>query len=134
MREKDVAVGRQWVAPLVLGVAAATCVGVAAATGRPAWAAAAGAGLTLVYWSLEALAWRRGAQVEFRAALAVALGGMVLRLATVVGALVVIALVERAAFATAALSFLAAFTVYMGLRLFTSPVAASGRRGEVRPS
>ncbi len=125
---------RQTVAPLVLGVAAAACVGVAAAAGRPLWAAGAGAGLALVYWALEALSWRRGAQVEFRAALAVALGGMVLRLAAVLGGLVVVALVERAAFATAAVSFLAAFTVYVGLRLFTYPIDARGPRREARSS
>lgn len=94
------------------------CAAVAAATGHPVWAAALGAGLALVFWGLEYLAWRRARQVSFNGAVAVALGGMVLRLAAVLGALVAVGLLDRAAFATAALSFLAAFTVYTGLRLF----------------
>jgi hypothetical protein len=58
---------------------------------------------------------------------------MVLRLAVVLGVLVVVGLLDRAAFATAALSFLAAFTVSTGLRLFTFPTDAAGPRHEVRP-
>jgi hypothetical protein len=96
---------------------------VAALAGQPVWAAALGAGLALGYWALEALAWRRGAAVPFGAALGVALGGMVLRMALVLGGLVLVGLLARPAFATAALSFLAGFTVYVGLRLFTYPPA-----------
>jgi len=123
---------RQLITPLALGGMVAVCVVVATATGNPVWAAALGASLALLYWGLEALAWRRGADVPFNTALAVALGGMVLRLATVLGVLVVVGLLDRAAFATAALSFLAAFTVYMGLRLFTYPQPARKPRREVR--
>jgi hypothetical protein len=69
-------------------------------------------------WALEYLAWRRARVATFNSAVAVALGGMVLRLAAVLGVLIVVGILERDAFATAALSFLAAFTVYTGLRLF----------------
>lgn len=123
---------RQMVAPLALGAMIGAAAAVAAAAGRPAWAAALGAGLALVYWGLEALAWRRGARVPFNAALAVALGGMVLRLAAVLGVLLVVALVDRDAFATAAVSFLAAFTLYSGLRLFTYPAPPARPGHEVR--
>ncbi len=104
-------------APILLGVLAALCVGVATALDRPAWAAAVGAALVAVYWALEELAWRRGARGDFAGAVVVALGGMVLRLAAVLGGLVVVALLARPAFATAAVSFLAGFTVYLAFRL-----------------
>ncbi len=109
---------RQALAPAALGVVVAAAAVVAAAVGRPVWAATAGAALALLYWALEHVAWRRARRASFNGAVAVALGGMVLRLAAVLGALVAIGLLERAAFATAALSFLAGFTVYTGLRLF----------------
>jgi hypothetical protein len=98
---------------------------VAVAFGRPVWAACLGAGLVLVYWALEALSWRRAAHASFNGAIAVALGGSALRLAAVLGALIAVGLLARDAFATAALSFLAAFTVYAGLRLFMYPAASS---------
>lgn len=123
--------GRQVVAPLALGVVVVACAAVAGATGRPVWAAALGAGLALLMWALEHLAWRRAREASFNGAVAVALGGMVLRLAAVLGVLVVVGVLDRAAFATAAVSFLAGFTVYTGLRLFLfAAPPATGR--EVR--
>ncbi len=118
---------RQAIAPAALAVMAVVCAAVAAATGYPVWAAAVGVGLAVAYWGLEALAWRRARRASFNGAVAVALGSMVLRLAAVLGGLVAIGLLERAAFATAALSFLAGFTVYTGLRLslYTGEHAAS---------
>jgi len=124
---------RQLVTPLALCGMVVACTVVAAALGRPAWAAALGAGLALVSWAFEYVGWRRAKQASFNGAVAVALGGMVLRLAVVLGVLVVVGLLDRAAFATAALSFLAAFTVSTGLRLFTFPAEAAGPRHEVRP-
>jgi len=122
---------RQLITPLALSGMTAACVAVAAATGNPVWAAALGAGLALLMWALEYLAWRRARSASFNGAVAVALGGMVLRLAVVMGVLVVVGILDRAAFATAALSFLAGFTVYTGLRLFLfAGEPASGR--EVR--
>ncbi len=97
---------------------------VAFLAGRPVWAAILGAGLVVAYWAVEALVWRRGAAVPFGAAMGVALGGMVLRLALVLGALVLVGVLARPAFATAALAFLASFTLYVGLRLFTYPAVA----------
>lgn len=123
---------RQVVAPLLLGATIVAAVIVARLTGHPMWAAGLGAGLCLGYWALEALAWRRGAAVPFGTALGVALGAMVLRFALVLGALVLVGLLARPAFATAAVAFLAAFTMYVGVRLFTYPVAGAAARTGAR--
>jgi len=109
---------RQAVVAVALLAVAVACGLVAAITHCPVWAAALGAGLAVVYWGLETLAWRRARRASFNGAVAVALGGMALRLAVVLGALVIVGLLDRAAFATTALCFLAGLTVYMGLRLF----------------
>jgi len=124
---------RQLITPLALGGITAACVGVAAATENPVWAAALGGGLALLMWGLEYLGWRRARGASFNGAVAVALGGMVLRLAAVLGILIVVGILDRDAFATAALSFLAAFTVYTGLRLFVFVDDQAGRRA-VKPS
>lgn len=123
---------RQTIAPATLGVVVVVAALVAAALGRPVWAAALGAALALAYWGLETLSWRRGADAEIKAAIAVAVGGMVLRFVLVLGVLLLVGLFARGALATAALSFLAAFTLYLGLRLFTYPTASRGRPGQVR--
>ena len=104
------------------------CAVVAGLLGRPMWAAALGAGICLGYWALEALAWRRGAAVPFGAALGVALGGMVLRFALVLGVLILVGVFARPDFATAALAFIASFSVYVGVRLFTYPPAQGTAR------
>jgi hypothetical protein len=96
--------------------------------GQAVWAAALGAGLCLGYWALEALAWRRGSAVPFGAALGVALGGMVLRFALVLGVLILVGVFAKPDFATAALAFLASFSVYVGVRLFTYPPAQGAAR------
>jgi hypothetical protein len=97
---------------------------VAAFVGQPAWAAAAGAGLVLVYWALEALTWWR-ARDRQDLALGVALGGMGVRIAVVLIGLVIIGVLDRPAFPAAALSFLAAFTLYILVRPFTYPTASA---------
>lgn len=109
---------------MLLAAATLACATVAAFVGQPAWAAAAGAGLVLVYWLLEALTWRRARGRE-DLALGVALGGMAVRIAVVLAGLVVIGVLDRPAFAAAALSFLAAFTLYVLVRPFTYPTAAT---------
>ena len=114
---------RQAVAPLLLIAMTVASAVVAGLLGRPVWAAALGAGLCLGYWALEALAWRRAAAVPFGAALGVALGGMVLRFALVLGVLILVGVFARPDFATAALAFLASFSVYVGVRLFTYTLA-----------
>jgi hypothetical protein len=124
---------RQLITPLALGGITAVCVVVAAATGNAVWAAVLGGGLALLMWALEYLGWRRARGASFNGAVAVALGGMVLRLAAVLGVLIVVGVLDRDAFPTAALSFLAAFTVYTGLRLFLFADDQAARR-EVRPS
>lgn len=112
---------RQALTPFILVAVVAAAATVAALIDKPVWAAALGAGLVLAYWGLEVLSWRRGeATGTFGAAVGVALGGMVLRLALVLAVLVVIGLLaSKPAFATAALAFLAAFTLYIPLRLVT---------------
>jgi hypothetical protein len=110
-------ISRQLLTAILLAALAALAVGVALALGRPAWAAAVGIALVAVYWALEELAWRRGVRGDFADAVAVALGGMVLRISAVLGGLTLVALLARPAFATAAVSFLAGFTVYLAFRL-----------------
>lgn len=116
--------------PVTIAGLAALAAVAAAALDRPVWAALAGAGLVAVYWGLEELAWRRGVRGDFADAIAVALGGMVLRLAAVLGALIAIALVARPAFTTAALSFLFGFTVYLAVRLLLLSGALGAREAK----
>jgi len=121
---------RQTIPPMALSVV--VVVAAPATLGRPVWAAALGAALALAYWGLEALSWRRGAEAEIKAAIAVAIGGMVLRFALVLGVLLLVGLFARGALATAAISFLAAFTLYVGLRLFMYPMTPPRRPGQAR--
>jgi hypothetical protein len=95
---------------------------VAAFVGQPVWAAVAGAGLAIAYWALEMLTWRR-ARGRKDLALGLAMRGMALRIGVVIVGLVVIAVLYRPATATAALSFLAGFTVYNLVRPITYPQA-----------
>lgn len=104
------------------------CVIVAALIGRPVWAAALGAGLALLYWALEALTWHQ-ARERRDLALGLAVGGMVVRLAVVVGVLAIVGLLARAAAGTATLAFLAGFTAYMGLRPLTYTAPARPSQG-----
>jgi hypothetical protein len=78
----------------------------------------------LVYWGLEALTWWR-ARDRQDLALGVALGGMGVRIAVVLAGLVIIGVLDRPAFPAAALSFLAAFTLYILVRPFTYPTAST---------
>ena len=110
-------ISRQAIVPLTLAAAAVVCVVVAVLAGRPAWAAALGAGLVLAYWAMEALTWRR-ARERRDLALGLAVGGMAVRLAVALAVLVLVGVLARAAFATTALAFLACFTVYLGVRFF----------------
>jgi len=107
------------------------CATVAAFLEQPVWAAAAGAGLVLVFWALEALAWRSAARGSFNHAVFAAVGGAAVRMGCVLVCLVLIGVFARPAFPAAALSFLAAFTVYLGVRLVafdTQPTTARGAR------
>ena len=98
------------------------CATVAAFVGQPVWAALAGSGLALLYWGLDALTWRR-ARDRHDLALGLAVSGMFIRLLVVIAAHLVIGLLDRPSFATAALSFLAAFTLYVAIRPITYPSA-----------
>ena len=95
----------------------------AAFVSQPVWAALAGSGLALVYWGLDARTWRR-ARDRRDLALGLAVSGMFIRLLVVIAALLVIGLLDRPSFATAALSFLAAFTLYVAIRPITYPSPA----------
>ena len=112
----------QYIAPLVLSVMVIVSAGVAALLDRPVWAAVVGAILCLVYWAFEATTMHIGSRVPAAAALGVALGGMVLRLAFVLGALVTVAMLWRPEFATTVLAFVASFTIYLGVRMITFPL------------
>lgn len=105
----------------------------AAVLGQPVWAALVGGGLMLLYWGLELLTWWRARDRE-GLALGLAVGGMGVRLAVVLGVLILVGVLARPAFATAALSFLAGFTAYLGLRplTYTPPASAARKRAEAR--
>jgi hypothetical protein len=118
--------------PMVLAAVTAACAIVAALLGQPVWAALLGSGLMFAYWGLEALTWRRARERE-GLQLGLAVGGMGLRLAVVLGVLVLVGLLARPAFAAAALSFMAGFTAYLGLRPLTySPPSRPRPRTEAR--
>jgi len=103
------------------------CAVVALLAQRHAVAALAGGLLVVVYWLGELLAARIGRAGSFSRAIAVGLGGMVARLAIVVGGLVVIGLVDRAGFIDATLSFVVVYTIYLGARLWRHPALRAGR-------
>jgi hypothetical protein len=115
---------RPLIAPLLLVAAILACATVAAFVGQPVWAAAAGAGIAVAYWAIELLTWWR-ARDRQDLALGVALSGMVVRIIVVVAGLCAIGVLDRPAFPTAALSFLAAFTLYILVRPITYPTAST---------
>ncbi len=96
----------------------------AAFVDQPVWAALVGSGLALVYWALETLSWRR-ARDRQDLALGVALSGMGVRIVVVLAGLVAVGVLDRPSFPAAALSFLAAFTLYILVRPFTYPTAST---------
>ena len=97
----------------------------AAFVGQPVWAAAAGAGLVLVYWALEVLTWRRARDRQDLAARGRPRAAWSCASLVVLAGLVVIGVLDRPAFPTAALSFLAAFTLYIVVRPITYPTAST---------
>jgi hypothetical protein len=118
---------------VLLIAAVLACSTVAAFVGQPVWAAAAGSSLALVYWALEVVAWRSASRGTFNHAVASAVAGAVARMALALVCLVLIGVFARDAFPAAALSFLAAFTVYMTVRIFTfagepAPTREAGSR------
>jgi hypothetical protein len=122
---EDTEITRQLAVAAVLAALVALSALVAALVGRPAWAAALGAALVLVYWALELLAAYRARGASPAGSVAVALGGMMARFAVVLGALIVVGLAARADFAVVALAFLAVYTVYMVIRLVANPAMAA---------
>ena len=117
---------REPVLTLLLALSAA-CAVIALVAGRNPATALAGALLVVAYWAVERLAARVGRDGPFGRAIAVGLGGMVVRLALVVGGLVVIGLIDRASFIEAAFSFVAVYTIYLGARLWRHPALGPGR-------
>lgn len=115
----------------MLGATTLASATVAAFIGQPVWAALLGAGLVVLYWGLEALAWRRARSGSFNQAVAAALGGAVLRMAVVLGCLVMVGVFAPEAFPVVAIAFVVSFTVYLGIRLFAfgfEPDHPSGAR------
>ena len=110
--------------------ATVACGVVAGLLGHSVWAALLGAALVVVYWLLELLSARLGARGSFSNALAVGLGGMVVRFAVVVGALVAVGFLARPVFADAAVSFLIAYSAYQVVRLVAHPAFSAQPRGE----
>jgi hypothetical protein len=118
--------------PLLLAAVTVAAVGVAALLAQPLWAALLGGLLMFGYWGLEVLTWRRARERD-DLALGLAVGGMGVRLAVVLVVLVLVGVLARPAFATAALSFMAGFTVYLGLRPLTyAPPSKTRPRPEAR--
>jgi hypothetical protein len=117
---------REPVLTLLLALSAG-CAVVALVAGRNAATALAGALLVVAYWLVERLAVRVGRDGPFGRAIAVGLGAMVIRLALVVGGLVVIGLIDRPGFVEAAFSFVAVYTIYLGARLWRHPALGPGR-------
>ncbi len=113
--------------PLLLLALSAGCAAVAAIAGRDVVAALAGALLVVAYWAIERFAARVGSRGSFGWAMAVGLGGMVLRLAIVVGGLVVVGVVDRPGFLDAVVSFVAVYTVYLVVKLWRYPVVSAER-------
>ena len=111
---------------LVLMGCTAAAAGVAAAVSATPWFAALGSFLVVVYWLIESLTMRLAGPGSFAGAMVVALAGMVLRLGVALGSLTLIGVLARDQFATAALSFLATFTVYVFLRLYIQ-ASSNGR-------
>lgn len=113
-------ISQRSVALILVGLVAVAAV-LAGLFGRPMWAASVGAALVVVYWALELLAAVSARQASPSAAVAVALGGMVVRFAVVLGALLAVAVWYRPALVDAAFGFLGAYTVYLFLRLIANP-------------
>jgi hypothetical protein len=117
---------REPVLALLLALTAC-CGAVALLVSGDVAAALAGGLLVVVYWLVELVAARVGRHGSFGRAIAVGLGGMVVRIAVVVGGLVVIGLVDRSGFIDAALSFVVVYTIYLGVRLWRHPALGPGR-------
>lgn len=111
--------------PALLLALSAGCAVVAAAAGRDVVTALLGALLVVAYWAIERLAARVGTRGSLQWAMAVAVVGMVLRLAIVVGGLVIIGLVNRPGFVDAVVSLVVVYTIYVGVRLWRFPVLST---------
>jgi hypothetical protein len=111
---------------LLLGLACVSGI-VSALVGADVLLAVLGSLLVVVIWFIERQAARVGSRGSFNRAILVGLSGMVLRLGVAVGGLLVIALVDRPALASAAISFLATYTVYLFARLWRHPAITTTR-------
>jgi len=106
---------------LVLTLVLAVCIPLAAvvalAAGGSWWAAALGAALGLVYWGLDRAAEAIGRRGSMGRAVAVSIGGVIVRLTVVGGALAAVGLLARPQFLTCVLTFMALFTVLLTARI-----------------
>ena len=86
------------------------------------WLAALGAALVLIYWALDWGVARLGMRGSFSQAIGVGLGGMLLRLVVVLGALALVgSLTSREETLACVAGFLGTFTVYFVARLAVMP-------------
>jgi hypothetical protein len=111
---------------VLLGLACLSGV-VAAVAGSDVVTAIIGALLVAAIWLIERVAARAGSTGSFGHALFVGLAGMVVRLTIALGALLVIVVVDRPGFASAAVAFLGVYTIYMFARLWRHPAVTSTR-------
>jgi hypothetical protein len=119
---------------MALSLMVAACGTVAVLLGRSLWAALLGGALVVVYWLIERYAAKLGARGGFGTAVAVGLGGMMVRVFLVLGALTTVGILAKPAFPEAALSFVVVYSAYQVLRLLAHPVSAARVSGgeEVR--
>ncbi|MBM3146308.1 MAG: hypothetical protein FJ000_00265 [Actinobacteria bacterium] len=135
---------KQALAPLSAAVCIPIAGLVAFALGPDWWWAAAGAGLACVYASIEAAVTVLGSRLPVQRAAIIGIGGVVLRMAVVLGALFAIGLgTTREQTLAAIVAFISVFTVALAVRLamvaaggsHAQPAASSGMRsGSARSS
>lgn len=123
MQRGEAPIRTRFAAPVVLSAMIVVCAVAAHFLNRPVWGAVIGAAIALLYWALEAVIMRIGAKVPANTAVAVAAVGSVVRLAVIFSLLVAVALLWRPVFATALTAFVVSFSVYLGLRIISFPLA-----------
>lgn len=115
---------------VLLAAAAGAATLVAAASGRPGWAAAVGGGLAVACWALEWASWSGFVrQAGFATAVGVAVLGAGLRVAVALAGLTIVGVLARHALPTAAVAFLGGLTALTVLRIARPVAKASSHAG-----
>ena len=105
-----------------------TCVATALVLERSVWAAACGSGVVVAMWAVEKATVRRGSEGSFGHGVAIGVGGMMVRVALVIGVLGVVAVAaSREAAIDATLAWAASYTIYNIARLWWHPAVPAGR-------